>query len=157
MKQPTPSQQLAVINPDMTKMIRIEGSYMYSNPSIDVVIDKHGNFYSNKKGDGYKLLNGKKVHYVLNANGQIIKGNTTKTSLMRTLFGSTMPEFKLDVVEQVKPTQAESNKMVGRNKPNAKTNQDKMSINIVKNKIEDHIKSVELHLSSLKQLLSLHL
>lgn len=93
----TPSQQLSLIDPHMTKMIRIEGSYMYTNPMIDVVFDKYGNFYSNKKNDGYKILQGKKVHYVLNANGKIVKGNTTKNSLLRTLLGSlSIPEFKLE-------------------------------------------------------------
>lgn len=93
----TPSKQLSLIDPSLTKMIRIEGNYMYSNPSIDVVFDAEGNFYSNKKNDGYKVLQGKKVHYMLNANGIIVKGNTTKASLLRTLLGSdTMPEFKVE-------------------------------------------------------------
>jgi len=93
----TPSKLLSSIDPSLTKMIRIEGEYMYSNPSIDVVFDATGNFYSNKKNDGYKLLQGKKVHYILNANGKIVKGNTTKTSLLRTLLGSnSIPEFKLE-------------------------------------------------------------
>lgn len=141
----TPSQQLSSIDSNMTKMIRIEGSYMYSNPMIDVVFDKNGNFYSNKKNDGYKLLTGKKVHYVLNANGKIVKGNTTKTSLLRTLLGTTtMPEFKLEVTQKTTQTSKSS-----KNNVVTKT----ASVELVSSKLLNHIKNIESELANLKSMI----
>lgn len=141
----TPSQQLSSIDSNMTKMIRIEGSYMYSNPMIDVVFDKNGNFYSNKKNDGYKLLTGKKVHYVLNANGKIVKGNTTKTSLLRTLLGTTtMPEFKLEVTQKTTKTSKSS-----KNNVVTKT----ASVELVSSKLLNHIKNIESELANLKSMI----
>lgn len=142
----TPSQQLLSIDANMTKMIRIEGSYMYSNPMIDVVFDKNGNFYSNKKNDGYKLLNGKKVHYVLNANGKIVKGNTTKTSLLKTLLGgSTMPEFKID--EPKKSAKDLSNKS------NVVAKTPSGTLVSKKASLLNHIENIESQLTALKMMI----
>lgn len=82
-----PSHSLSNINAKHTKMVKIEGKNMYKNPLIDVVLDTNGNFYSNKMNNGYRLLTGNKVHYVLNLDGKIIKGNTSQKSLAKILLG----------------------------------------------------------------------
>lgn len=155
MKNLTPSQQLTAIDSNLTKAIRIEGSYMFSNPAIDVVFDKQGNFYSNKKNDGYKLLTGKKVHYILNANGKIVKGNTTKTSLLKTLLGEkSIPDYKLNESPVVKQAEIDSKKM--KRADVAKTASGTLiNINLAnKNKIMDQIKIVELSLDALKRMIA---
>lgn len=84
-----PSKSLTMIDPKQTKLIKLDGRNVYKNPSIDVVFDTKGNFYSNKRQKGFQLLNGRKVHYTLNLNGKIVKGNTTKKSLIKVLLGDT--------------------------------------------------------------------
>lgn len=90
----TPSKSLSLIDPKQTKLVKINGVNMYKNPAIDVVFDKDGNFYSNKRQKGFVQLLGRKVHYILNVDGKIVKGNTTKTSLHRLMLGIDQPQTK---------------------------------------------------------------
>lgn len=101
----SPSKNLLMIDHKQTKMVNIGGVNMYKNPALDVVFDKNGDFYSNKKQNGFKLLLGNKVHYILNLDGNIIKGNTTKRALMNVMLGKDKnAKFATPVVTKTEAT-----------------------------------------------------
>lgn len=150
MSNSTPSQSLSRVDAKQTKMVKINGKNMYKNPAIDVVFDKDGNFYSNKRQKGFTLLVGRKVHYILNLNGSIVKGNTTKKSLIKILLGDIdIKKIKADPIEVVTPVVQEPKKSVKAVKPIKKTKQ------LTQNeKIMCQIKLIESQLDELKQLVA---
>lgn len=125
----SPSKTLQLIDHKQTKLIKINNRNMYKNPAIDVVFDTNGEFYSNKKQKGFQLLNGKKVHYVLNLNGNIIKGNTTKKSLINIMLGKLPPKQIKHDAKQQKPSVVK--------KVDTRNNQIMDTINMIESQLND--------------------